>query len=454
MLGASPSLTSARERASIPSAKSVSARARRLRRAARARRLRGPRSPHGRLPPRARTAPTCETHGSKAYRGRLPRRRRGLLVSAEPVVEDRGCPAAARPPRALASGCVSVDRARDQVGGLGFAPLECARASATCRGAWGSRSPPQRCRSPRSATRHPEVPSPRARYRPMSRGGSELRERAGVANEPHLSRVMASRGLRRPIRRCSRPWPRQPHRRDILTGVVATRTPPSARVGAAASRPSVPAERDRRAAGPRRTRLVSRRGSRAHGAADLQQASPPAGPATAMRRAPGGPDRSRAQGRCRTARVAAPPRSSGGASSRDLETEAIRARARAPPVRAEAHPGGLPRPWLPARALRRTRRPRSSPAPPRTRARGVARILGQYNGALKKRSRAASPPRASSPVSRQFELKATSSSGPAAAAARCQARWSGSARGSVASASAGAPFRRCSQKPRRRRRPH
>ena len=88
-----PSLSSARERASMPSAQSVPAARRRLRRAARGRAARdvGLPAPDGGLDQLGQRPGGQEQLG--ASRARLLGRRQRLLVAAEAVVEDRGRPA-------------------------------------------------------------------------------------------------------------------------------------------------------------------------------------------------------------------------------------------------------------------------------------------------------------------------------------------------------------------------
>ena len=112
-------------------------------------------------------------------------------------------------------------------------------------------------------------------------------------------------------------------------------------------------------------------------------------------------------------------------------------RAAAPSARAEARPAGRsPRPRG-ARTPRPAPRPRTWPAPRPARARPAGQDRESARSPARESAAAAAmPPRPCARSADRSSSPATASSGPAAAWARCHARRSGSALGSVASASA------------------
>ena len=263
----------------------------------------------------------------------------------------------------------------------------------------------------------------------------QLRQRAGVADEldlPHGDRIQAVEvphhgGGAVAI---------QPHRRTSSTGMLVSTSAARCKVAAAAAGPSVVSSGKAVEQQIQRTRITRRRREGLDGAADLQEDIPPRkGPRRPA--APQRPGRSRAQGSW-----------SKGSSCLAAFSSSARASLPRPEAKAtcaaqQVDPGVLELAERPGR--RRREQFQALPKAPALhaglrrgqRAVGVpGRVGSQQHRPLEERRRGGQPAAGLRPAGRALEFSGDLLVRPGAAWARCQARRSGSATGSVASASA------------------
>ena len=369
----------------------------------------------------------------------LPGRRQRLLVAAQAVAEDGGRPVRPRHRRLPAP---RLRPPRWWPRSAGRPRLPCpgtTRASWRRRARCGTRSPRRPHRPPRSAKRRPR--SHRSTRRPwpssFSRIGSWSSAPASRASwtcrRGHAPAIVVPQSVG-PL-----PVAIQPHRSTSSAGMSALAKALAAcrSAGAAAAGPSVTSS-----ARPSSSRSAgrggcARRGQGPGGAGDLQQVAGAGQMPGEHRRAP------RVQiGLARQVEVERlqPP----GRLQQQRRSVAAQARGERDLPAQQVHPGALQliqRPGLrrgqQVRGPCRTRRPAGWPAPrPACARRGAPdRPSAPPRAPGTPRPRPARRGPAPGPAERSSSA-ATSSSGPAAAWARCQARRSGSACGSVASASA------------------
>ena len=444
---ASPSLNSARERASIPTAQSASPTSVRGRRAAPA-----PRgttrvlAPDGRLDQlgqrpggdeRARAARRSPARPPPA-RPRTGRGRCGGWRSSTRAIwmPSPSPPATASPMAASTSAEASAVR-----------PWNAARQHRAVRRHPGARRLLERLVLGAQRRRGLEVTAPGGDHPLAVEGDRQRSERAGAARELDLTGARRGPALEVPQREAAADEASTPHWSHwstvALVGANALDRPPER--GAAAARPSVIS-----AARPSSSRSAGPSGS-APGRGPRrprhrEQAAAGAGRGGRRRaRRPTRRDRSRAPGSTSSgsSRLAALSSSRRGLAD-PLAPSAIcpRSSSTRAPLELVERPGLGRRPAAPSAASNAPAcevgaGPQPAPAPSRRSGSGVSATERSRNAAA-----AASPPRAWARPAERSSSAATSSSGPDAAAARCQARRSGSSCGSVAAASAMCTARR------------
>ena len=373
-----------------------------------------------------------ETNRPRRLRWRAAPGQRAV-VPAQAVLQDRGHPVPVRHRRALSRGSASARRPRSAAAASAWRPRSAA-SNIAVYGASSSRWPPRSRRSPRSATR-PRRSSPRQCIAwPAQPGRAAALERAGGAGEPDLAGQQRVPGVVVP-------------QAGAAAAANQPQRSPSSRERVVGERAHRPPQRRRRAPGPSVTsRARPSSTGRPGGAARRAAGGPAAGrpPAVSPRR-PGARRTGRPPGVevGLTRQRRRPAARAAGAPEQQRRSVAAAARGERDLPAQQVQPGArelVERPRL----GRGQQLQRLSNAPACTLACAAvsARSASRAGSASAARRAPGTPPprparrgpapgRRSAPAPRRRPRP-----GPAAAWARCQARRSGSACGSVTSASA------------------
>ena len=436
---AAPSCSSARQRATIPSATSLpqgsavsSSRSRALAGEVIVARVGGRLDELWQCP---HATGRCQRRPEDG-RGRLPRGGRRLFVAGEAVVEDRGRPVGMDDCGSLSAGPRMLECRCDEPGALGLVALQCGKSK---RWVGGDLAPCRRgdrvaLSDDRGGPR--EVAHPRGRNSQLPEVEREVRERAGVTDELDVPSRDVAHALDVPheTARLGRDPAPLHHVIDRDVGELL-RCPPQGR-----SRGNVPLGRQQREAVEQQVDgagIAIRGRERLDGAADLQADVRVGEVSCDAGGAPGGDVRRSRARHIERLRAVVPPQEA--AAERHCPDPR---RTRHGPALGLLSPAGTrrgartrPRPRI--RAPCGTRRPAGSLVPQPVR--GSARRVGSIVSSAARRrnaAAAATPPRACARPAERSSSAAISSSGPADAWARCQARRSGPASPSVTSARA------------------